>query len=73
MLQTPFLPLEDLRDTLSAIRALHTAVTLSGIADMGPMLPMLTEIEDPAHRRDLERAAKALRAKDEAYGGRKAA
>jgi hypothetical protein len=37
------------------------------------MLPMLTEIEDPAHRRNLERAAKALRAKDEAYAGRKAA
>jgi dihydrodipicolinate synthase/N-acetylneuraminate lyase len=72
-LQTPFLPLEDLRDALSPIRALHSAVTLAGIADMGPMLPMLTEIEDPAHRRDIERAARALRAKDEAYGGRKAA
>src|SRR5262249_54430117 len=30
-LQTPFLPVEDLRDTLSPIRTLHTAVTLSGI------------------------------------------
>ena len=40
---------------------------------MGPMLPMLTEIEDPAHRRDIERAARVLRAKDEAFGDRKAA
>jgi dihydrodipicolinate synthase/N-acetylneuraminate lyase len=72
-LQTPFLPLEDLRDALSPIRALHTAVSLAGIADMGPMLPMLTEIEDVAHRRDIERAARVLRAKDEAFGDRKAA
>src|SRR5215471_11509699 len=72
-LQTPFLPLEDLRDTLSPIRALHTAVSLAGIADMGPMLPMLTEIEDPAQRQNIERAARVLRAKDEAYGDRKAA
>jgi dihydrodipicolinate synthase/N-acetylneuraminate lyase len=72
-LQTPFLPLEDLRDALSPIRALHSAVSLAGIADMGPMLPMLTEIEDPAQRRDIERAARVLRAKDEAYDGKQAA
>ncbi len=72
-LQTPFLPLEDLRDALSPIRTLHSAVTLSGIADMGPMLPMLTEIEDPASRGNIERAARALRAEDEAFGGKKAA
>jgi dihydrodipicolinate synthase/N-acetylneuraminate lyase len=72
-LQTPFLPLEDLRDALSPIRALHSAVSLAGIAEMGPMLPMLTEIEDLAQRRDIERAARVLRAKDEAYRGEKAA
>ena len=72
-LQTPFLPLEDLRDALSPIRALHSAVSLAGIADMGPMLPMLTEIEDAAERREIERAARVLRAKDEAHGGEKAA
>ena len=72
-LQMPFLPLEDLRDALSPIRALHSAVSLAGIADMGPMLPMLTEIEDSAQRRDIERAARGLRSKDEAYGGKQAA
>jgi dihydrodipicolinate synthase/N-acetylneuraminate lyase len=72
-LQTPFLPLEDLRDALSPMRTLHSAVTLSGIADMGPMLPMLTEIEDFSQRQNIERAARVLRAKDESYGDRKAA
>ncbi len=72
-LQTPFLPLEDLRDALSPIRTLHSAVTLSGIADMGPMLPMLTEIEDLARRGEIERAARALRAADEALSDKKAA
>jgi dihydrodipicolinate synthase/N-acetylneuraminate lyase len=72
-LQMPFLPLEDLRDALSPIRALHSAVSLAGIADMGPMLPMLTEIEDSAQRRDIERAARGLRSKDEAYDGKQAA
>ena len=72
-LQTPFLPLEDLRDSLSPIRTLHSAVSLAGIAEMGPMLPMLTEIEDPAQRREIERAARVLRAKDEARSGQKAA
>ena len=71
--QTEFLPVEDLRDRHSPIRTLHTAVTLSGIADMGPMQPMLTEITDPAARREIERAAHALRAKDEAAAGRRAA
>jgi hypothetical protein len=37
------------------------------------MLPMLTEIEDPARRGEIERAARALRAEDEALGGKKAA
>jgi dihydrodipicolinate synthase/N-acetylneuraminate lyase len=37
-----FMPLETLRDNISLIRVLHDAVTLSGIADMGPILPLLT-------------------------------
>jgi dihydrodipicolinate synthase/N-acetylneuraminate lyase len=43
-----FLPLETLREEISLIRVLHEAVTLSGIADMGPMLPLLS----PAPKRD---------------------
>jgi dihydrodipicolinate synthase/N-acetylneuraminate lyase len=38
-----FMPLETLRDDISLIRVLHDAVTLSGIADMGPILPLLSQ------------------------------
>ena len=41
-LHSRFLPLEDLRESISLIRVLHDAVTLSGIADMGPHLPLLS-------------------------------
>jgi len=41
-----FMPLEDLRDAVNPIRVLHDAVTLAGIADMGPMLPLLTGLSD---------------------------
>ncbi|MEO8857924.1 MAG: dihydrodipicolinate synthase family protein [Burkholderiaceae bacterium] len=41
-LHARFLPLEDLRESISLIRVLHDAVTLSGIADMGPQLPLLS-------------------------------
>ena len=46
-LRAAYLPLEDLRDELSPIRVLHEAVTLAGIADMGPMLAASVE---PARR-----------------------
>jgi len=37
-----FMALEDCRDAISPIRVLHDAVTLAGVADMGPMLPLLS-------------------------------
>jgi len=37
-----FMPLETLRDDISLIRVLHDAVTLADIADMGPILPLLS-------------------------------
>lgn len=40
------MPMEDQRDRLSPIRVLHDAVTLAGIADMGPMYPMLSGIDE---------------------------
>ncbi len=54
-----FMAFEDLRDGISPIRVLHDGVTLSGIADMGPMLLPLTGLQSE----DCERvgaAAKAL-------------
>jgi dihydrodipicolinate synthase/N-acetylneuraminate lyase len=58
-----FLPLENLRDAFSPIRVLHDAVTLAGIADMGPMLPMLSNLAD-AQRAPVRDAALALRQHD---------
>jgi dihydrodipicolinate synthase/N-acetylneuraminate lyase len=58
-----FLPLENLRDAHSPIRVLHEAVTLAGIADMGPMLPMLSNLAE-ALRAPVREAALALRQHD---------
>ena len=58
-----YLPLEDCRDAISPIRVLHDAVTLAGIADMGPMLPLLSGLDD-AERARVAPAARALRAAD---------
>lgn len=54
-----FAPLEALRDSGDPIRVLHTAVTLSGVADMGPTLPFLTEA-DPALHPQIAKAAEDL-------------
>ena len=62
-LRAAFLPLEDCRDAISPIRVLHDAVTLAGIADMGPILPLLHNLED-RDRAEVARAACELRAFD---------
>ncbi len=54
-----FLPLEAIRERHNAIRVLHSAVSLSGVAEMGPILPLLTEA-DPAIHGEIREAAKAL-------------
>jgi len=71
-LREAFIPLEDLRDGISPIRTLHDAVTLAGIADMGPMLPLLTGLST-AERQRVQPAAQALRAWDEGLGKAQAA
>jgi dihydrodipicolinate synthase/N-acetylneuraminate lyase len=43
-LRKQFLPLEDLRNAHSPILVLHHAVALAGIADTGPVLPLLTSL-----------------------------
>jgi len=58
-----FLPLEDARDAISPIRVLHDAVTLAGVADAGPMLPMLSGLADDERAR-VAPAAKALLERD---------
>ncbi|QCP53582.1 dihydrodipicolinate synthase family protein [Trinickia violacea] len=54
-----FMPLETLRDTISLIRVLHDAVTFSGIADMGAMLPLLSATPKE-HHAAVRAAAQAL-------------
>ena len=44
-LRAAFLPFETLRDTINPIQVLHDGVTLAGIADMGPALPLLSNLE----------------------------
>jgi dihydrodipicolinate synthase/N-acetylneuraminate lyase len=63
-LRAAFLPLEDCRDALNPIRTLHEAVTLSGIADMGQILPLYSNLE-PQHHERVRSAALALRRFDE--------
>jgi dihydrodipicolinate synthase/N-acetylneuraminate lyase len=45
-IRTWFLPLENLRNRYSPIRVLHHAVTEAGIASTGPLLPMLSDLDD---------------------------
>ncbi|SKA77151.1 Dihydrodipicolinate synthase/N-acetylneuraminate lyase [Prosthecobacter debontii] len=57
-----FLPLEDQRNAHSPILVLHHAVALAGIAQTGPVLPLLTELPDELLP-GIEKAAKELLAK----------
>ncbi|MDA0810500.1 MAG: dihydrodipicolinate synthase family protein [Planctomycetota bacterium] len=45
-IQATFKPLEDLRNSINPIRVLHTAVALSGIANTGPIIPLMSELDD---------------------------
>ncbi|VFR73880.1 hypothetical protein ISE1_2283 [plant metagenome] len=58
-LRKGFLGVEDLRDAHGPIPVLHDAVSFCGIADMGPMLPMLANT-DAALKAPLTAAASAL-------------
>ena len=60
-----YMPLEDERDGRGPIRVLHDAVTLAGIADMGPMLPMISNL-DAAEAAKVKLAASQLLAHDRA-------
>ncbi|MGB7159065.1 MAG: dihydrodipicolinate synthase family protein [Tepidisphaeraceae bacterium] len=59
-------PLEDLRNAINPVRVLHEAVRLAGIANTGPMLPLLSNLDEADHARVRDAAAALLRANDEA-------
>lgn len=54
-----FTALEDLRNAHSPILVLHHAVALAGVADTGPVLPLLTELPENLLPK-IEKVAKAL-------------
>jgi len=54
-----FKPLEDLRNGLNPIRVLHEAVAAAGIAPTGPLLPLLSAVEE-RDQTAITTAAKAL-------------
>ncbi len=63
MIRARFLVLEDLRDAINPIRVLHAAISLTEIADMGPVLPLLSDLAAGDEAR-VRKAALALRAED---------
>lgn len=56
-----FKPLEDLRNAINPIRVLHEAVRLAGIAETGPLLPLLTNLPESDHPPVREAAVQLLR------------
>ncbi|HTV03040.1 MAG TPA: dihydrodipicolinate synthase family protein [Luteitalea sp.] len=54
-----FRPLEDQRNAINPIRVLHQAVESAGIAETGPLLPLLTNVEAD-HVPGIAAAAQAL-------------
>ena len=58
-IRASFCPLEDLRNTIQPIRVLHEAVAAAGIADTGPMQPLLGELTD-ANKSAIKQAVQAL-------------
>lgn len=55
-----FRQLEDLRNAINPIRVLHEAVRLAGIANTGPLLPLLTNAPESEHAKIRDAAAKLL-------------
>jgi dihydrodipicolinate synthase/N-acetylneuraminate lyase len=60
-IRSQFAPLEKLRDTINPVPVLHTAVQLAGIAETGPIIPLISAV-DELHLPAIEAAAKTLRA-----------
>src|SRR5688500_17027349 len=51
-----FRPLEDLRNAINPIGVLHEAVRLAGIAQTGPLFPLLTNLPETEHAKVREAA-----------------
>jgi dihydrodipicolinate synthase/N-acetylneuraminate lyase len=71
-LRAAFLPFEDQRDAHSQIVVLHDAMRFAGIADAGPIQPLLANL-DGAVEAPVSAAAQALHRENDAFRSRKAA
>lgn len=69
-IRAAYMPLEDRRDAVGPIRVLHDAVTLAGIADMGPLLPMISNLS-AEERGPVQAAAAALLQHDNRFAALK--
>jgi dihydrodipicolinate synthase/N-acetylneuraminate lyase len=58
-IRVTFKPLEDLRNGINPVRVLHEAVALAGIADTGPILPLLSGLAE-AQRKEVGQVAREL-------------
>jgi dihydrodipicolinate synthase/N-acetylneuraminate lyase len=52
-------PLEDIRNAINPVQVLHEAVRLAAVADTGPLLPLMSNL-DPGHHPAVAAAARAL-------------
>jgi dihydrodipicolinate synthase/N-acetylneuraminate lyase len=57
-IRSRFAPLESLRDEINPVRVLHAAVHSAGIAETGPITPLLSPVEE----RQVQAIAAAARA-----------
>ncbi|MGV3485107.1 MAG: dihydrodipicolinate synthase family protein [Planctomycetaceae bacterium] len=59
-----FVPLEDLRNEINPIRVLHEAVAIAGIAQTGPLLPLVSDLDSSSRSRieaALEKMASSMK------------
>eukprot|EP00913_Durusdinium_trenchii_P023437 g22015.t1 len=59
-IRATFQPLEDLRNEINPVRVLHTAVAAAGIAETGPIMPLLSEIDEADVARIRDAASELL-------------
>jgi len=58
-------PLEDYRNAINPVRVLHEAVRLAGICESGPLLPLLSNLDEADHAKVREAAIALLKANDQ--------
>ena len=61
-IRATFKPLEDLRNEINPIRVLHDAVRLAGLADTGPLSPLLSNVPETEQERIRQAALTLLEA-----------